>query len=166
MSRSAWCVLPACAALAAFAAACTVEAPACRVDPAFADDRRSNSICVVRNGDRVLATVNRMSGKLDLPGGRREGDETGQCTAHRELFEETGIDATVGRLLIDRNSTLLFDCRLPASVDVARAPSVPPWALIEVAGIQWIDPNEQQPADWRFPGELETLRLALDRADQ
>ena len=144
MSRSALRLLPA---LAAFAAACTVEAPACRVDPAFVDDRGGNAICVVRNGTRVLATVNRASGKLDLPGGRREGDETAQCTAHRELFEETGFDATVGRLLIDRNSTLLFDCRLPASPDAQRALSVPIWAHIEVAGIQWIDPSEQAPDD-------------------
>jgi 8-oxo-dGTP pyrophosphatase MutT (NUDIX family) len=166
MSRLAFRVLPVYAAFAAFAAACTVESPACRVDPAFADDRRSNSICIVRSGDRVLATVHRFSGKLDLPGGRRQGDETGQCTAHRELFEETGLDATVGRLLIDRNSTLLFDCRLPASVDPAREPSVPPWGIIEVVDIKWVDPNEQAPGDWRFPGQLETLRLALDRADE
>jgi 8-oxo-dGTP pyrophosphatase MutT (NUDIX family) len=123
-------------------------------------------MCVVRNGPRVLVTVNRMSGKLDLPGGRRQGDETGQCTAHRELFEETGIDATVGQFLIDRNSTLLFDCRLPPSVDTSRALRVPMWAQIEVAGIQWINPSEQAPDNWRFPGQLETLRLALDRADE
>jgi 8-oxo-dGTP pyrophosphatase MutT (NUDIX family) len=129
------------------------------------DDRRSNSICLVRDGNRVLATVNRLSGKLDLPGGRREGDETGQCTAHRELWEETGLDATVGRFLIDRNSTLLFECRVPASVDSAHDVAVPPWAFYEIADIEWIDPAEHEPADWRFPGELETLRLALDRAD-
>jgi 8-oxo-dGTP pyrophosphatase MutT (NUDIX family) len=166
MTRSAFRMLPVFTAFAAFATACTVEAPACRVDPAFADDRRSNSVCVVRNGDRVLATVHRFTGKLDLPGGRRQGDETGQCTAHRELFEETGFNATVGRLLIDRNSTLLFDCRLSASVDPARDLSVPPWGIVEVVDIKWIDPNVQTPADWRFPGQLETLRLALDRADE
>jgi 8-oxo-dGTP pyrophosphatase MutT (NUDIX family) len=154
------------AAFATIAAACSVEAPPCRVDPGLVDERRSNSLCIVRNGGRVLATINRFSGKLDLPGGRREGDETGQCTAHRELWEETGLDATVGELLIERNSTLLFDCRLPASVDVTRKISVPPWAHLEVVGIEWIDPSEQEPGDWRFPQELETLRLALDRADK
>jgi 8-oxo-dGTP pyrophosphatase MutT (NUDIX family) len=165
MSRPALRVLPVLAAFAAGAAACSVEAPPCRVDPNLVDDRRSNSLCIVRSGDRVLATIHRFSGKLDLPGGRREGDETGQCTAHRELWEETGLDGTVGALLIDRNSTLLFDCRLPPNVDATRKISVPPWAHIEVAGIEWIDPAEQEPGDWRFPEELETLRLALDRAD-
>jgi 8-oxo-dGTP pyrophosphatase MutT (NUDIX family) len=106
-----------------------------------------------------------LSGKLDLPGGRREGDETGQCTAHRELWEETGLDATVGRLLIERNSTFVFDCRLPPNVDPTSDIKVPPWAHIEVADIQWIDPSGQEPTDWRFPEELETLRLALDRAE-
>jgi 8-oxo-dGTP pyrophosphatase MutT (NUDIX family) len=165
MSRPALRVPPVLAAFAACAAACSVEAPPCRVDPELVDDRRSNSICVVRNDSRVLATVHRFSGKLDLPGGRREGDETGQCTAHRELWEETGFDATVGRLLIERNSTILFDCRLPTNVDPVRELSVPPWAHLEVAGIEWIEPAEQDPGDWRFPQELETLRLALDRAD-
>ena len=165
MSRLAPKVLLLLAALAALEAGCTVEAPACRVDPAFVDTSRSNSDCVVRNGDRVLAIVHRFSGKLDLPGGRREGEETGQCTAHREAWEETGLDVTVGRLLIERNSTMMFDCRLPANVDPARDFSVPPWGLVEVSGIEWVDPSEQEPADWRFPGELETVRLALDHAD-
>jgi 8-oxo-dGTP pyrophosphatase MutT (NUDIX family) len=165
MSRPELRLLPVIGAFAAYAAACSLEAPPCRVDPGFVDDRRSNSLCIVRSGDRVLATIHRFTGKLDLPGGRREGDETGQCTAHRELWEETGLDGTVGELLIERNSTLLFDCRLPASVDPTRKVSVPPWAHIEVAGIEWIDPNEQKPDDWRFPQELETLRLALDRAN-
>ena len=113
----------------------------------------------------MLAIVNRLSGKLDLPGGRREGDETGQCTAHRELWEETGIDATVGQLLIERNSTAMFACSLPANVDPTRDVAVPLWANFEVADIEWIDANEEDPDDWRFPEELETLRLALDRAD-
>jgi 8-oxo-dGTP pyrophosphatase MutT (NUDIX family) len=165
MSRPTLRVPPVLAAFAACAAACSLDAPPCRVDPGLVDDRRSNAVCVIRNGDRVLTTINRYSGKLDLPGGRREGDETGQCTAHRELWEETGFDGTVGRLLIDRNSTMFFDCQLPLSVDVTRKISVPPWAHIEVAGIQWIDPSEQAPADWRFPGQLETLRLALDEAN-
>jgi 8-oxo-dGTP pyrophosphatase MutT (NUDIX family) len=165
MSRLGLRVLLVLAAFAAGVTACSVEAPPCRIDPGLVDDRRSNALCIVRSGDRVLATTHRFSGKLDLPGGRREGDETGQCTAHRELWEETGFDATVGELLIDRNSTLLFDGRLPPGVDATRKLSVPPWAHLEVAGIQWIDPMEQEPGDWRFPEELETLRLALDRAD-
>jgi 8-oxo-dGTP pyrophosphatase MutT (NUDIX family) len=166
MSRSALRWLPVITAFAAIAAACTVEAPVCRVDPAFVDDRRSNSSCVVRSGDRVLAIVHRFSGRLNLPGGRRVGDETGQCTAHREMWEETGVDVTVGRFLIDRNSTLLFDCRLPPSIDATRQVPVPMWGHIEVVDIQWIDPHKQDPRDWRFQGELETLRLALDRADE
>jgi 8-oxo-dGTP pyrophosphatase MutT (NUDIX family) len=153
------------ATLAAVVAGCAVEAPACRVDPAFVDERRSNSSCVVRNGDRVLAIVHRLSGKLDLPGGRRESDETGQCTAHREAWEETGLDVTVGRFLIERNSTMLFDCRLPPGIDATRDLPVPLWGHVEVAGIEWIDPSTQAPADWRFPEELETLRLALDRVE-
>ena len=168
MSRSAPKATPLLAVLATLGvlvAGCTVEAPACRVDPALVDDRRSNSSCVIRNGERVLAIVHRFSGKLDLPGGRRAGDETGQCTAHREAWEETGFDVTVGRLLIARNSNMMFECRLPANFDPARNLSVPPWGLVEVAGIQWVEPSEHEPSDWRFPGELETVRLALDQAD-
>jgi 8-oxo-dGTP pyrophosphatase MutT (NUDIX family) len=162
MSNSALLVL---ATLPALAAGCSIEAPACRVDPQFRDDRRSNSSCVAQNGNRVLAIVHRFSGKLDLPGGRREADETGQCTAHREAWEETGLDVTVGRFLVERNSTMLFDCRLPPGIDATRDLSVPLWGHIEVAGIEWVDPSKQDPDDWRFPEELQTLRLALDRAE-
>ena len=98
MSYSALRSLPLLASFVVLGVGCTVEAPACRVDPEHVDERRTNSICIVRSGSRVLAIVNRLSGKLDLPGGRREGDETGQCTAHRELWEETGIDARTGVL--------------------------------------------------------------------
>ena len=165
MSRSALPVLPWLASFVELGVGCTVEAPPCRVDPDRVDDRRVNSMCIVRSGERVLAIVHRFSGKLDLPGGRREGDETGQCTAHRELWEETGLDATVGQLLIERNSTGMFECSLPANIDAARDIAVPLWANIEVADIEWVDASEQEPGDWRFPEELETLRLALDRAD-
>lgn len=68
-------------------------------------ERFTGAKLVVTCGDAVL-TLRRddiptiaWPGMWDLPGGGREGDETPQTCALRELFEETGLSLPPDRLL-------------------------------------------------------------------
>ena len=60
------------------------------------------SICVVRNGQALLAQRSRppLDGLWSLPGGRIEWGETLHEAALRELAEEAGVDAEI-RMLLD-----------------------------------------------------------------
>ncbi len=66
------------------------DAPACRVDPQHLEAQTSaNAGCAILFGGALVTTVNRASGKLDLPGGTANAGELAQCTAHRETWANT-----------------------------------------------------------------------------
>ncbi|TSC55352.1 MAG: 7,8-dihydro-8-oxoguanine triphosphatase [Parcubacteria group bacterium Gr01-1014_18] len=53
-------------------------------------------LCVVRQGDQILLGLKKRrigEGFLTVPGGKREGEESPEETARRELREECGIEA-------------------------------------------------------------------------
>lgn len=59
--------------------------------PAMAEDFYAAG-CVIREGDFVVATVNKVKNKLQLPTGTPKGDLTPQQTAIMEASEETGVE--------------------------------------------------------------------------
>jgi 8-oxo-dGTP diphosphatase len=144
MSRS---VLPA--LLLLLCCACT-EAPPCLVEPGREDDRRGNSTCLVEEGGRVLLVRQRFSGRVALPGGRREPGETGQCTAHRETLEETGFEVVVGGLLGETSGTLIFGCRLRDGSADSPVPGASGLSRLEVSGASWVPADSFGRLDWRF----------------
>ncbi len=74
-------------------------APTCRVAAGLEDGRRGDSGCVIIDDASLLVIRHRLGGKLGLPGGAAAAGESAQCTAHRETWEETGLDVRVGRFL-------------------------------------------------------------------
>ena len=121
--------------------------------------------CMVRQGDRVLAVRHRFGGKLGFPAGRANSGESAQCVAHRETWEETGVDVVVQQLLKRfGNGFALYRCELAAGgagrVDEL---TVPASGRSEISQVLWIDPHTTQAADWRFPRDYpEILRLLDD----
>lgn len=103
---------------------------------------------VVRAGDQVLLAYNDRD-EWELLGGRLELDETPEETVAREVFEESGITATPGRLLTSwvqpvdplgskRVLIVCFDCPVasaepPVTSDEHR--SVRWWPRSELPGI-------------------------------
>ena len=65
----------------------------------------SKLICIQRDEKPGL----RFSGMWDLPGGGREGDETPEQTAQREVFEELGIQLS--------NEQIVYKKSYPAMVE-------------------------------------------------
>ncbi|WP_343845602.1 NUDIX hydrolase [Bowmanella denitrificans] len=150
--------------------ACTPERPAdpmCRVKEQTKEATPGNAACLIKI-DKWLVTIgHRHSGKLDLPGGLRSGQESAQCTAHRETWEETGFNVEVGRFLgANENGFRIYACQLQGNFghDFKTFP-VPEWATTEVSSIQLTDPFEIQIQQWRFEEELLLIRRLFNQAD-
>jgi len=129
-------------------------APACRaVDPDA--NVRGNAGCLLVHEGRLLVVRDRKSGALGFPAGKPLGDEAAACTAHRETWEETGLDVRVEALLrtYDYEAPFyLYRCRglLPQNGPVT-------WQVQGVAEAEIVHlraPNELTTADWRFPPQL------------
>ncbi|WP_241264236.1 NUDIX domain-containing protein [Bowmanella dokdonensis] len=150
--------------------ACTVEPPAqpmCRVNEQAREATPGNAACLIKI-DKWLVTIgHRHSGRLDLPGGLSNGDESAQCTAHRETWEETGFNVEVGEYL-GRNAEgfRFYQCQLQGNFgkEFMEFP-VPEWASSEVSSIQLTDPYEIQLQDWRFEDELLQIRALFNQIE-
>lgn len=144
--------------LLASAVADAAERPPCPVDSAASGEAPANAGCLVRIGERMLVIRHLRGGKLGIPGGRAEAEETPACTAHRETWEETGLDVRVGPLLrVLENGFRIFACEAPSGTE-ALPIAPPPQARNEVTAIEWRRADELDPADWRFPTWFEETR--------
>lgn len=121
--------------------------------------------CLIRHGDRMLAVRHRFGGKLGFPAGRTNSGESAQCVAHRETWEETGLEVVVHDMLKRfGNGFALYRCEL-ADNEAAEADEleVPASGRNEITQVIWIDPRSTRAADWRFPRDYpEILRLFED----
>lgn len=121
--------------------------------------------CLVRQGERMLVVRHRYGGGLGVPGGRAGSGENAQCVAHRETWEETGVDVVVHEQ-VKRfgNGFALYRC-VPVK-DMATGADeleLPATARNEITRVIWIDPRATQASDWRFPRDYpEILRLLDD----
>lgn len=98
------------------------------------------------------------TGTWNLPGGTQESGESAQCTAHRETWEETGLDVWVGELLRKlENGFYLFACK-PKTPPPTQEIRLPEWSRTEVTEIKLLDPHTIKPGEYRFPDQLEIVR--------
>lgn len=136
--------------------------PMCRISDAHQDDATGNAGCFIRLGEKIVTVGNKMTGKLDMPGGLSSNNESAQCTAHRETFEETGFNVEVGELLnVTDNGFRIYHCLLSNDLNegIEEFP-VPDWAHSEVDFIQLTDPFDTLPGQWRYPRRhLDTLSM-------
>jgi 8-oxo-dGTP pyrophosphatase MutT (NUDIX family) len=128
----------------------------CRDRTPAAGPLHSSAGCMVRAGGKLLAVRLMGSGKLDFPGGTREPGESARCTAERETWEESGVDAFAGPLLkVFGTGYNLFLCRPAAgALNPGAALPLPSGAGSEVTEVTWIDPHRLKPDEWRFPEQV------------
>ena len=124
---------------------------------------------VLFEGGKVLITKRpegkHLAGAWEFPGGKVEEGEDPKDALVRELREEIGVEATVGRALDvtfwryedDGKSVLLL------FYEVTRAPQSPPPKPLTVADVKWalaadLDPKLFPPADVPI---LEVVRARL-----
>lgn len=134
--------------------------PVCRVNSQYQESIQANAGCLIRVGNQLVTIGHRLSGKLDIPGGTQTGDESAQCTAHRETWQETGFNVEVGQLLgVQENGFRFYQCTLAGDFtgEIKQFP-VPDWASTEVTAIELKDPFVTRDTDWRYPDELVEIR--------
>jgi 8-oxo-dGTP pyrophosphatase MutT (NUDIX family) len=152
--------------LCAANAACAQQAPECQIAVATVDQRVGNAGCLIAVDGRTLLIAHSISGKLGFPGGTSRAGESAQCTAHRETWEETGIDVEVGAFLKQLSTGfLLYACHAGSGeLSPDEIPHLPAWSLTEVSGFVWRDLDSVEAAEWRFPDQVEEVR-GLDDPD-
>lgn len=138
-------------------------APPCNVVPEQDDQRVATAAgCYIRQADRLLLVRSRFGGKFGFPGGFSNFGERAQCTAHRETWEETGVQVAVGKLArAFGNGFLLYYCYplLVQNIDAGELP-VPASGKAEIAQVLWRDPRAVSHYQWRFAWQVpEVLRL-------
>lgn len=107
--------------------------------------------CLAVVHGRVLVVDSRKGG-LTPPGGKSQGDESAQCAAHRETYEETGLDLLPRKLLrVFDTGFHLYYCEIHT-----RSGLIEPAAL-EVRRGFWLPVEEFGDVQWRYPGQGEAL---------
>jgi 8-oxo-dGTP diphosphatase len=132
--------------------------------PILAPDSAPSAGCLVLVHGRMLVVEN-LRGKVSPPGGKTEPGESAQCAAHREAWEETGLDVLPGPLLHTFDTGFnLYQCGIHA-----QSGQIGPHAPDEVRRAYWLRVEDFGTVEWRFPGqdeELHTLLLELHHQQQ
>ena len=121
-------------------------------------DEEANAGCLVIYDSKVLI-IEDNNGLLSLPGGGKNTGEVPQCTAEREVWEETGMEVKAnGKIETFSNGFQLFSCEV-VGAQVMNV-SARPWQF-EVAAIHWIGDGEFGGRKWRFPEQVELIEKHL-----
>lgn len=144
--------------------ACSSQSPPCTTTAGTEDTYQGDAGCLITDGRRVLIIRHHPTGKIGLPGGTALQNESAQCTAHRETWEEMGLNVTVGRHLVRLDTPFhVYDCRLGREDLQRESFPVPMFARSEVQAIRWVDPTELSADDWRFPTQLNDVLMLTGR---
>lgn len=109
--------------------------------------------CLAVVHGRLLVVESRKGG-LTPPGGKTRPGESAQCAAHRETYEETGLDLMPRRLVkVFDTGFNLYYCEIHAGSGL-----IDPGAVVEVRRGFWLPVEEFDEVQWRFPGQGEALR--------
>ena len=112
----------------------------------------------------MLVVRHRFGGKLGVPGGRAESGESAQCAAHRETWEETGVEVVVHELIkYFSNGFALYHCTpVHAAATSTDELDVPASGRNEITQVIWIDPRAIRAEDWRFPRDYPAILRLID----
>ena len=135
-----------------------IAAPAC---PFQGEPDFGPSAGCLATVDRQLLLVEMRTGGMSPPGGSSRPGESTQCTAHRETWEETGLDLMPGRLLdVFDTGFHLYHCQYYRNFDplVARQTAV--------KRALWLPLQELDRVPGRFAGQGPVLRSLAEQVDR
>ncbi|MDC8829964.1 NUDIX hydrolase [Alteromonas gilva] len=123
----------------------------------------SEAACLIRTHDTVLMVRHRSSALLALPSGAVTLQESPRCGAHRAVWEKTGLNVEVGRLLTHTDSgNPVFHCRSEVSLaDLPARFEAPHWASSKITRIERVSPFELNQAQLHEPDTFIPVRDAF-----
>jgi 8-oxo-dGTP diphosphatase len=154
------CIKPLLLASALFIAGCT-QPPPCPTN--ISSTPSVSAGCMVIENNKLLVAQTH-SGIVSIPGGRGNTGEPSHCTAHRETWEETGLDVTPTELIRTFDHGFqLYRCRWPGAQAQTSAPFV-----LEIDKAFWIEASEFKHYSWRFPEQTTWLlqKMSLDEGER
>ena len=141
------------------------EAPPCVVSAGNWIDRGGSGACLIEDRGNVLVVSRRFDPEVSLPGGVSRPGETSQCTAHREVWEETGFVVVVGPLLETSGNTSLYQCELANDPTPGEQSSRPLLGRLEVDEVLWLSISDLRAKRWRYPTQRwQVERLTTDES--
>lgn len=108
-----------------------------------------------------MLAVQGWNGRVSPPGGHAESGEDARCVAHRETWEETGLNLRPGRLLRTFDTGFkLYQCSV-----LPDAGEIDPRDLVEVRRAYWLPVEDFGRVDWRFPEQGAQLRQLIQTSE-
>lgn len=94
-----------------------MDVPSCNVSESLLEDKSSaNAGCLIMQNEKTLLVRDYNNHTYSIPAGTSNKIESAACTAHRETFEESGINVqVVKKLYVTDNGFNIFLCE-PISV--------------------------------------------------
>lgn len=131
----------------------TMHKPKCDISAALANYHRAgNAGCIILQDDKILLVKLAYNDKITIPGGTSERGEMAPCTAHRETFEETGVDVTVVRnLFVANNGFHFFLCEAKTPIDLSYSKK------FEIDHLLLIKPMNIDSNEYNYPKQLSIL---------
>lgn len=140
-------------------AGCADESPQCHFQGE--PDIAPSAGCLVVHHGRMLLVETR-NGKFTPPGGTVSGDESPQCAAERETWEETGVEVQVESLFHRyRNGFHLYWCSPVGDAEPVRSDF-----QFEVGDVGYYSPEVFDQLDWRFPTQVPIFTEAVKQKVQ
>lgn len=118
----------------------------------------ANAGCLVVHNNKLLIIEDHYD-VLSMPGGGMDQGEAAECTAEREVWEETGIEVKAGKQVIEfENGFKLFACDIVKAdtLDGANRPMKK-----EVKHVLWFSLKDFDKDNWRFPSQVPLMQKYL-----
>lgn len=149
---------------------CTTEmppAPYCRAQQQtanpFYETQSQNAGCLIRFEHQTLLITHRLSQRLDIPGGGAQTNESLACAAHRETFEETGLNVEVlFPVAHTKHGMIIFACLADDMIDINHFPRPSPsFSQTEIVQVSLYDLFDLEQESLRFEDDLVPFRDAF-----
>ncbi|MDD7805265.1 MAG: NUDIX hydrolase [Endozoicomonas sp. (ex Botrylloides leachii)] len=115
--------------------------------------------CLVLNNKGEVLMVEQVNQQVNVPGGSSDYQESAQCTAHRETWEETGLDISPVQLIkIFNNGFQLYLCQLKGINNTINPPM-----RLEVRRAFWLNPEHFSHYQWRYSNQQSWLKQWLSK---
>jgi ADP-ribose pyrophosphatase YjhB (NUDIX family) len=144
-------------ALVALISACSKQ-PECSVKDGGNSLAPSSGCLVVDQGEVLLVKI--MGGSYGPPGGSVNKRESAQCAAERETWEETGVEARAGELVMTfQNGFQLYACESVSGRDITIT------RPLEIKDADWFSDEQLSQLRWRYPEQGSIIRQLLQGSE-
>ena len=110
-------------------------------------------------GELLLVKI--MDGTYGPPGGSVDSDESAQCAAERETWEETGVQVSAGELAAEfDNGFHLYWCEAVSGreIQISRP--------IEIQHADWYAPKVFHDLKWRYANQADIIKTLMSERQE